>query len=97
MTDDETRWAELCQAEPRLRLLFSQVPSIMLEDSNQWICWSRIKMRMCGMIGWESGNRALGSCEDYDVAYRTLLAEAERHWDDIEEPKQTEGGRCGAD
>jgi len=95
MTDDETRWPELCDAEPRLRLLFSQVPTIMLEDSNPWICWSRIKMRMCGMVGWESGNRELASCEDYDVAYRTLLAEAERHWDDAAAASSDSGKPIG--
>ncbi len=73
-------WKQLCEFEPRLRALFREVPAIMSRDRNPWICWSIIKRRMCKLVGWECGNPALAETWIYDLAYRTLLAEAERNW-----------------
>jgi hypothetical protein len=67
---------EIIAIEPRVKALFDEIPSIMQEDDAPQRLWSKIKMRLYVLVGWEAENRAVSG--DWDLAFKTLLAEAER-------------------
>lgn len=75
---------EICRIEPRMRKLMDSIPARMHVDNGFWRNWSNIKLEMMRLVGFESDNLELGSCGDYDTAYRALFKEANR-CEDIEE------------
>ncbi len=69
---------ELCAVEPRLKTLFLQVPGIVKSNANFWVGWGSIKGSMKTLVGFQSTKPEVGDCSCYEIAYQTLLAEAER-------------------
>ena len=70
---------DVCKVEPRLKDLFAEIPSILDAHQNFWTNWAKIKANMSTLVGWGAANPALTGSDIYDIAYQTLLAEAERH------------------
>ena len=69
-------WEEMCQKEPRLKLLEQDCIDYLdrhpndFERDNEW--YRVFKQRMKGLVGFMAANPELSSCECYEIAYRRL-------------------------
>ena len=72
---------EICEIEPRLRELYEDIPIfIKPEDENFWQFWSRVKMRMSDLVGWEGESMQLRNSDCYRTAYAACLERANRSY-----------------
>lgn len=67
---------EICAIDARVLAIFRSIPRVMAAGKNPWWQWSLIKRKFSAVVGWDGANDQL--VNDYDVVFRTMLAEAER-------------------
>lgn len=69
------QWDVLCIACPELRRIELQMMALPRRGKRSWSNYEHFKRQISALVGWESRDPRLATCDAYDAAIRVVVRE----------------------